>query len=399
MLAQSDSILLAQKADSINNIKYNLRQVSPEEKPISIEEKVLEYFEKHPEKLKSLEKSEEDYIASLPLKKRKRYKARRWVGHSYGVTLIVHTAYIFQAYHFAYGVEGKPINPSKATLAEEIGICIRTLDKALKILRAMRVISWKSGKQTWETNTYYLADAYKSTPMRKPEGFKHPYHLWIKQHYLINKQKLKEFTRVLFEHSLGDIADHLLRRKKKVRTSSEEEGRNAFKSAKDPPTPRKKPPNWHFLKDLKLDFKDQWVLSRYSECVLRQAIDDLSSYKSWGKKVDNVPAFLISRCKGHLEKNEPIKQKTTPTNIREWLSSYFKSRRNRFVFIRDRNQINLATSDSRPFIQLMWHKHDIQKSILKVYQKVQGIWIDKVFDFRRPDLAEAVEAYLECSVR
>ena len=163
-------------------------------------DKIVDYCIKHPRLIEKLEKIEADHINSLPFKKRKKYKKRRWRGHGYGIQAILHVAYLIQGYHFAYGVEGKPINPSKATLAKEVGICVRTLDKALKILRAMGVVSWKSGKKTWETNTYYLADCYKKTPMRKPADFKHPRHLWLKQQYLIKKKKLKEFTRVLYEH-------------------------------------------------------------------------------------------------------------------------------------------------------------------------------------------------------
>ena len=364
--------------------------------PDNFHEKIHDYFQNHPEKLTELEKQVSD---DVPIKKQKRYKKRRWIGHSYGINLITHTAYLFQAYHFAYGVEGKPIRPSKATLAKEIGICVRTLDKALKILEDMGVISWKSGRQTWETNTYYLADAYKFTPMRKPKDFKHPRHLWLKQQYLIKKQKLKEFTRTLYEHLLGDIADHLLCKNKNIRTSQERSGKNVFNSAKDPPKSRKMPPNWHLLKDLKLNFKDQWVLSRYSERLLRSAINDLCAYKAWGKSVDNVAAFLMSRCKENEKQNETQKSKAYPSNVKEWLTNYFKSRRSRFVFVSHINQVNLATDDSRPFIQLLWNKQDIQKSVLKVYQKVQGTWIDKVFNFGRPNLAESIESYLENSLR
>lgn len=350
------------------------------------------YFQNHSKKIAELEKLISD---DLSLKKQNRYKDRRWIGHSYGINLITHTAYLFQAYHFSYGVEGKPIRPSKATLAKEIGTCVRTLDKALKILEDMGVISWKSGRQTWETNTYYLTDAYKTTPMRKPQDFKHPRHLWLKQQYLIKKQRLKEFTRTLYEHLLGDIADHLLCRNKNIRTSQKRGGENFIKSSKDPPKTYKKPPSWHILIDLKLKFKDQWILSRYSEHLLRAAIDDLHAYQSWGKTVENIAAFLMSRCKEHENKKCTRTQKAKPIDIKKWLTSYFKSARNRFLFINDINQIDKATNESRPFIQLLWHKQDIQKSVLKIYQKVQGSWVDKVFNFDRPNLAEAIESYLE----
>lgn len=405
MLAFPDKIFPALKAvstninsDSKSQPSYCLNKKKPQEEAPDLEKKIHDYFINHPEKLKTLDECDPKCDLKL-IKKKKRYKKRRWDGHSYGVKLVTHTAYLLQGYHFAYGAEGKLINPSKGRLANELGICIRTLDKALKILEDMGVVSWKSGKQTWETNIYYLADAYKSTPMRKPEDFKHPQYIFLKINYLIAKQKLKEFTRTLFEYLSTNIADHLLRKNKRIRTSQKEDTKNAIKSAKDPPKPRKMPLHWHILKDLKLHFKDQWVLSRYSELVLRSAINDLRAYESWGKKVENIAAFLISRCKDH-ERQKLAQDKNQDTkSIKEWLTDYFKSRRMRFVFINDKKQVEPKTNESRPFIQLLWHKQDIQRSVLTVYQKVQGTWIDKFFKFDRPDLIEAVESYLENSIR
>lgn len=399
MLAYTDSICIDQKANSTNTTRYKLRQAPLDPKDPNLEEKATEYFQKHPDKLHSLENSESAHIASLPPNKRKRYKSRRWAGHSYGVHLIIYTAYLFQAYYFAYGVEGKPIRPSKATLAKEVGICIRTLDKALNILKEMEVLSWHSGQTNFETNTYFLVDVYHTTPMRKPQDFKHPRHLWLKQQYLIKKQKLKGFTKVLFEHLLGDIADHLLRKNKFLRTSLNLDAKNILKTTTDPPKHRKKPPNWHLLKDLKLSFKDQWVLSRYSEAILRQALDDLSKYLSWGNEVLNTAAFLMAQCQIHQKQRKAKSENTNPTSIKEWLKSYFKARQQRFVFINKESHIDPATSDPRPFIQLLWHKQDLKQSVLKVYQKIQGHWIDKVFTFDRPNLMEVIEAYLENSLR
>ena len=395
MLAYLESILPAQKAISTDNTKYNLRQVFTCRDSVSLEEKISEYFQNHPEKLTDIEES----LNEKSSKKNRCYKHRRWSGHSYGIDLITHTAYLFQAYHFAYGVEGKPIRPSKKTLAKELGICIRTLDKALKVLRSMGVVDWKSGKTSWETNIYYLSDAYKSTPMRKPSDFVHPRHLWLKQQYLIKKQILKEFTRTIYEHLLGDIADHLLRREKKLRTSKEKIEKNDLKQGTDPPKARKMPPNWHLLKDLELHFKDLWVLSRYSERLLRAAISDLQSYQSWGKSVENVAAFLVSRCKDHEKQNEIKRSTSNIIDFKEWLTSYFKERRTRFLFIIDMNQIDRSKTEHRPFIHLMWHKGDFKQSVLKVFQKIEGAWIEKVFKFDRSNLVESIQSYLEKSLQ
>ena len=218
-------------------------------------EKITEFCANNPNLQEALEKSESDHLATLNVKQRKKYKKRRWRGHSYGVRLIIHVAYLLQVYHFAFGLEGKPVNPSKAVLAKQVGICIRTLDKALKILKAMGFVNWKSGKKTWETNTYYITDCYKTTPMRRPEDFEIPRKLWLKQQYLIKKQKFKDFTRTLYEHSLRDIADHLRCREKLERTSFERLIKNSFKTSKDPPKKRKRPILGHLLKEFSFSFK------------------------------------------------------------------------------------------------------------------------------------------------
>jgi len=382
-----------------NSLETQYDLVKVEQDQQNLYDAIVEYCLRNPVATEKLAKSEADHINSLPIKKRKKYKKRRWKGHSYGIQLVLHTAYLIQGYHFAFGVEGKPINPSKGTLAKEVGICIRTLDKALKILRTMGVVSWKSGKKTWETNTYYLADCYKVTPMRKPEGFKHPRALWLKMQYIIKIQKLKDFTRTLYEHLLTDIADHLLRREKFIRSSLDKKSNFLLKPSKDPPKKRKKPSNWHILRSLRLSFKDQYILGRYSESILRAAVDDMTAYLDWGKTISNKAAFLMSRCKFHKEAATVNKKLEEPKDIKSWLMSYFKTNKSKFKFINTDSDLDLATSEAKPFINLKFHKDDLKKSVLKVFQKVQGSWVDKVFSFDRPNLAEAIENYLENSLK
>ena len=351
-------------------------------------DKIVEYCTKNPSIPEALEKSEAEYINSLPIKKRKKYKKRRWRGHSYGIQSILHLAYLIQAYHFAYGVEGKPINPSKATLAKEVGICIRTLDKALKVLKAMGVVSWKSGKKTWETNTYYLADCYKTTPMRKPEDFKHPKHLWLKQQYLIKKQKLKEVTRTLYEHLCGDIADHLLRRNKILRSSLEKKK----KFGSDPPKKRRRPILWYLLKPFKLSYKDQAILSRFGEAALRAAINDLQTYVSWGKQAYNVPAFLVSRCKDHRERAGAKFFNETPENILKWLKQQITGK-SHIKIIQSEDQIDRSDNEST-FAKVLVHKNNPLKSLVFFWKKVNGYWIDKRVPLNHEHLKEVIADFI-----
>jgi len=366
-------------------IQYHLvKQGEP-----NLYDKIVEYCANNPSIPEALEKSEAEYINSLPIKKRKKYKKRRWRGHSYGIRLILHVAYLLQAYHFAYGVEGKPINPSKATLAKEVGICVRTLDKALKILKTMGVVSWKSGKKTWETNVYYLADCYKTTPMRKPEDFKHPRKLWLKQQYHIKKQKLKEFTRTLYEHLCGDIADHLLRRQKFLRSSLEK--KKNFGS--DPPKKRGRPILGYLLKPFKLSFKDQVILSSFGEAALRAAIDDLQVYTSWGKQAYNVAAFLVSRCKDHREKTGVAFSSNTPENILKWLKRQLIGKPN-IKIIQSEEQVDRADNKST-FARVLVHKNNPLESIVFFWKKINGYWIDKRIPLKHERLKEVVAEFVE----
>ncbi len=362
-------------------------------------EKIAEFCAKNPNLQEALEKSESDYFKTLNVKQRKKYKKRRWRGHSYGVRLIIHVAYLLQVYYFAFGLEGKPVNPSKAVLAKQVGICERTLDKALKVLKAMGFLTWKSGKKTYETNIYYIADCYKTTPLRRPEDFEIPRKLWLKQQYLIKKQKFKEFTRTLYEHSLRDIADHLRCREKLERTSFERMIKNSFKASKDPPKKRKRPILGHLLKEFSFSFKDQAILSCYGESVLRAAIDDLRAYESWVKVINNKAALLVSRCKVHKEKLKAKEKAATPEDVKNWIVNYFKSHSGKLNFISSKDELDLATTEVKPFIDLKFHKEEFKKSVLKVFQKVHGTWIDKIFTFDRPDLVEAIENYLENSLK
>ena len=94
------------------------------------------------------------------------------------------------------------------------------------------------------------------------------------------------------------------------------------------------------------------------------------------------------------------KEKTAnPVDIKSWLMSYFKGNKSNFKFITDKSDLDLSTSEAKPFIDLKFHKEDFKKSVLKVFQKVHGIWVDKIFHFDRPDLVEAIESYLENSTK
>ena len=125
----------------------------------------------------------------------------------------------------------------------------------------------------------------------------------------------------------------------------------------------------------------------------------MTAYLDWGKTISNKAAFLMSRCKFHKEAATVNKKLEEPKDIKSWLMSYFKTNKSKFKFINTDSDLDLATSEAKPFINLKFHKDDLKKSVLKVFQKVQGSWVDKVFSFDRPNLAEAIENYLENSLK
>ena len=359
-----------------------------------LENLVLEYCQKNTRAIKAIESRHQDYINTLRSKIRKKYKKRLWRGHSYGWRLIVHMGYLLQCYHFAYGLEGKRINPSKAILAKEVGVCIRTLDKALKALKEMDFLTWVSGKKTWETNTYLINEAYRAKPLRRPADFRIPKVLWLKMQYLLKKKRFKELWGNIYEHILQDIADHILRIDNFLRTQLKKELEKSLKKSLDPPEKRKKPPNWYLLRPFNLSFKDKCVIGRYPEAVLRSVIDDVHYYENQGKKISSVIALLTSRCKNHQERLA-IKDKAKTGDVKNWITDYLKANRKKLTFIESESDIDRQTKNQKPFIELKFHKSDITRSVLKVYQKVYGYWIDKIFTFDRPDFAQVVESYLE----
>ena len=141
-------------------------------------------------------------------------------------------------------------------------------------------------------------------------------------------------------------------------------------------------------------------LARNEVWVISLAMEDVDTYvESFGKTVSNYFGFLLNRCKHHgseLYRNRKLQQqKQSPKNLESWLMVYFKTHSRKIIFIAKQSDLDLATSEPRPFVQFLKHKEDFKKSVLKVWQKVRGQWIDKVFVFDRQNLADSIEFHLE----
>ena len=224
---------ITEKTPPLKPCLTNSTKANSSQAPCKISEDIAEHFIRHPDKLIELEQSEREHFENLSAKKKAKYKKRRWKGHGYGHRVVRDLAYLLQGYYFAYGIEGYKINPSRGRLAKELGVCMRTLDKALAFLKDMGLITWKSGKKTWETNTYILSDRLMTTPIRHPgEGYRHPAHIYHKLMVQEKTKRFKAFWTIIREHRLIDIAHHLLRRskifaKKYGKTSFEEKNKES----------------------------------------------------------------------------------------------------------------------------------------------------------------------------
>ena len=155
-----------------------------------------------------------------------------------------------------------------------------------------------------------------------------------------------------------------------------------------------------FMTKYNLNKQKAEFLARNEIRVISLAMEDVDTYvENFGKTVSNYFGFLLNRCKHHgselYRKKKLQQQKESPKNLESWLMAYFKAHSKKIIFIAKQSDLDLATSEPRPFVQFLKHKEDFKKSVLKVWQKVRGQWIDKVFVFDRQNLADSIEFHLE----
>lgn len=139
--------------------------------------------------------------------------------------------------------------------------------------------------------------------------------------------------------------------------------------------------------------------------------------------VRNKAAFLVSRCKFHKSLNSSdiqnpggrvincangrvincVNDKVINCNVEQTKSdkikSYLKNLGDSVVYTNNLKNIPPDSKEKRPFINFLIHKTDENKSIIHVRQKVCNNWIDKTFNFLRPDLFESIRDYLGNSLQ
>ena len=106
--------------------------------------------------------------------------------------------------------------------------------------------------------------------------------------------------------------------------------------------------------------------------------------------------------KGGKWKNQkpPVLVKT-PLILLKRIKSYLTSIKSKVAFIGAEKQLNRQSDQetTEPTVLFLINRASPEKSKLKIFQKVKGIWSDKEFTFDRPDLETAVKDYFRASFR
>lgn len=344
-----------------------------------LEKKLEEYEKKQHEKAKSEAQYQQKYGP-----KKRQTKAENRHRLIYTITLF-NIAYI-------------KVKPSRETIASIAGVHRNTFDNHKRELQKMYYLDWKSGKKTYETNTYYLPDHVKNQHIPRPKDFAIPWFLWKAIEKTLENLNWND-KQTIYQQILKDIVHHINSVYRKSRTFGEEKRRN---SSKDPPKTQgspKRPIFKRLLSEFKFNFKDQAILSSYGEGPLRASICDLNSYNG---EVRNVVAFLISRCKAHQSKiqDQQELQMETPDQKLQWLKQLLIDPKMRVrLILQSGSLIDRSTPESKPFVNLLIHKKDLSKSKLIIEQKIHGTWIDKAISLGREKFRETILSSLEMAFK
>ena len=353
-----------------------------------IDEEISKYLEKKLEEYESQQREKAKIEAQYQQKygtKKRQTKAENRHRLIYTVNLL-NIAYI-------------KVNPSRETIASIAGVHRNTFDNHKREMKAMHYLDWKSGKKTYETNTYYLPDHVKNQHIPRPKDFTIPWFLWKAIEKIIEKLDWSD-QQIIYQQLIKDIVHHINSVYGRLRAF---EKKNELNSSKDPPKTRagpKRPIFRQLLEPFELSFKDQAILSSYGEAPLRAAINDFESYSG---QVVNSMAFIISRCKSIKSKIEDLAKEVvaTPEENLQWLKSYLSSESitNAVKFLQRTEKINRSTKEKTPYISLLIHKQFPKKSKLVIEQKVNGYWVDKVIELSRKKFRSTVMITLELSFK
>ena len=350
-----------------------------------LEEKLLEYEKQERANAKEKSRYEAKY-GKPPQSKSKSKRTKRDLKAENRHRLI----YTTKLFDIAYIKS----NPSRQTIANISGVHVNTFDNHKKELQTMNYLAWKSGKKTWETNIYELPDHVKLQTITRPKDFSIPRFLFLAIQKVLKKLNWDD-QQTIYKQLIKDLVHHITLRVRKKRTSLD---KNEKKCATGPPKTRAGPRRHPFrkiLEPLKLSFRDQAILSSYGEGPLRAAINDLESYSG---TVRNTAAFLISRCKSIKNKMMDIDKEiyaSAEENI-NWLKEKLSDEKlQKKIIFESENEIDRTSQCKKPYVNLLIHKTQPEKSKLVINQKVNGHWIDKTITLSSERFRTAVMETLE----
>ena len=330
---------------------------------------------------------------------KQKYKARRKFDgcntHDYKDKPDIHILCYLQGHNCAY--DGN-VYPSRQTIAKHLNISIRRVDKALKNLVRDGDVHIKSGKGDYTTNTYYIDMKYQKNPLMNPSDYEHPFVIRCILNKKIKKAKcraLKKWIKKHFRREKKEFAHQSFQDIKQIRTCLLNSNKKFLRKSKDPPKSRGRPLFMGLLKEFKFQMKDNFILSHYGEAPLRAALDDYRFYLLQGKEIDNSMALICSRCKHHRKRlgMEPVK---TPAQKFKGFVKRAKSMCEKGIatFIQKEDQIDHMNHD-KVYIKLLKHKKTPEKSILYLWKRVNGYWVDKCIAFSNERFEELVEPFLK----
>ena len=367
MIAVISDKKLQSSADSRNNTKSNYRQKS------------RCYSTKHTKRRAQAEKRE-----------------RLFNSLDWQLSVLIYVIYCIH-------LSTEHVCPAQATLGDLVGINRDTCRSRLRMLVDLGWLSeWEF--RFYQTCIYKLPKgnrqqiAYLFRGVKRPKGFKVP--PWLFGMIMGNMTATQGYSLLKYDITHESFLKKGVRDKKYIE-NGEKLRKKLLKCKFGSPDPIMANV---LMKKYNLNNQKAEFLARNEVRVISIAMEDLDTYvENFGKTVVNHFGFLLNRCKYHgselYRKRKQQEKKQEPKPLGEWLTSYFKAHGKRFIFISKERDLDPTTKELRPFIQFLKHKSNIKKSILKVWQKVGGAWIDKVFTFDRPDLADSIENYLENSLK
>ncbi len=210
---------------------------------------------------------------------------------------------IWQLLHW-YSTNYRNVFPSHATIAEKVGCCRDTVVEAIKIfIRNKWLISLR---RCFRSSQYFMCDFLKKFDTRKNETFRcSP---------IINSSAnpstipsvipctIPTLYNVIKESNLLDVR----------KASTEPETVQHIKKEKE-----------HILLKMGItNSKDVFCLSRFPQYILGKAYEDLTTRWTKSGPINNLAAWITSRCKQYLsgvEKNKSTKDNYEPK--RAWFSN------------------------------------------------------------------------------